>query len=86
MKKSKAEGGVESKVLYSCDNCDNCLDSVDNVNMHNCYKHRQGAGQQNYLDLKNYFAGYPPVTLESLHLGNLDDKSMLVFNQSLSVN
>ena len=80
VKRSKTEKGDSKVVLYNCDNCD----SLDSLDMQNCYKPRQGGGG-NYFELKNYFAGYPPVTLESLHLANLEDKSM-VFNQSLSVN
>ena len=81
VKKGKTEKMSETKLMYNCDDCD----SLDNLDMQNSYKTRPGSGG-NYFELKNYFAGYPPVTLESLHLASMEDKNIIVFNQSLSVN
>ena len=82
VKKGKTEKTAEAKLLYNCDNCDS-LDSL--VDSHIDYKSKPSSGS-NYFELKNYFAGYPPVNLESFHLAGMEDKNMIVFNHSLSVN
>ena len=51
---------------------------------------RQSEGPvDGYLDLKPYFAGYPPISLESHHLVNMEESGtnggLLLFNHSLPV-